>query len=273
MKRLGDFVNQVVLLILGLLSLFPIYFTLVNSVKNPEQYARNAFNPPAEFQWQNFSRAWDVISLPIFNTVFIVVVSVVFILALGSLSAYAFALLDFPGRRLLFALVFALLLIPSFLTLIPLYLQIKGLGLSNHFAVILPYIAAEQAFTIFVLKAFFEGLPKELLEAAKVDGAGEFFTFRRIVLPLSVPVLVSVGIINVIPLWNDFLLPQLVLSRDYQTVTMALVAFQGNAESYTAPDFGALMAAYTLASVPLLILFSFLMRSYIEGLTSGALKG
>lgn len=273
MNRLGDIVNQAVLIVLGFLSLFPIYFTLVNSVKTPEQYARNPFNLPGDLQWQNFARAWEVISWPIFNTVFIVVVSVVAILVLGSLSAYAFAILDFPGRRLLFALVFALLLIPSFLTLIPLYLQIRGLGLSNHFAVILPYIAAEQAFTIFVLKAFFEGLPKELLEAAKVDGAGELFTFSRIVVPLSVPVLVSVGIINVVPLWNDFLLPQLVLDRDYRTVTMALVAFQGNAESYTAPDFGALMAAYALASVPLLILFSFLMRSYIEGLTSGSLKG
>lgn len=272
MRRLSDFANQAILIFLGFLSLFPIYFTLVNSVKTPEQYARNPFNLPADFQWQNFARAWEVISWPIFNTVFIVGVSVVAILVLGSLSAYAFAILDFPGRRLLFGLVFSLLLIPSFLTLIPLYLQIRELGLSNHFAVILPYIAAEQAFTIFVLKAFFEGLPKELLEAAKVDGAGELFTFSRIVLPLSVPVLVSVGIINIVPLWNDFLLPQLVLNREYRTVTMALVAFQGNAESYTAPDFGALMAAYALASVPLLILFSFLMRSYIEGLTSGSIK-
>lgn len=272
MRRLGDLINQAVLLVLGFLSLFPIYFTLVNSVKTPEQYARSAFNLPANPQWQNFARAWEVIAWPIFNTVFIVAVSVVAILILGSLSAYAFALLDFPGRRLLFGLVFALLLIPGFLTLIPLYLQIRELGLSNHFAVILPYIAAEQAFTIFVLKAFFEGLPKELLEAAKVDGAGELFTFSRIVVPLSVPVLVSVGIINIVPLWNDFLLPQLVLSREYRTVTMALVAFQGNAESYTAPDFGALMASYALASVPLLILFSFLMRSYIEGLTSGSVK-
>ncbi len=273
MNRLGDALKQAVLLLLGFLSLFPIYFTLVNSVKNPEQYARNAFSLPTDPQWGNFARAWEVIAWPIFNTVFIVAVSVAFILALGSLSAYAFALLEFPGRRVLFALVFALLLIPSFLTLIPLYLQIRELGLRNHFAVILPYIAAEQAFTIFVLKAFFEGLPKELLEAAKVDGGGEFFVFRRVVLPLSVPVLVSVGIINVIPLWNDLLLPQLVLSREFQTVTMALVTFQGSAESYTAPDFGALMAAYALASVPLLILFSFLMRSYIEGLTSGSLKG
>ena len=184
MNRLGDALKQAVLLLLGFLSLFPIYFTLVNSVKNPEQYARNAFNLPTAPQWGNFVRAWEVIAWPIFNTVFIVVVSVAFILALGSLSAYAFALLEFPGRRVLFALVFALLLIPSFLTLIPLYLQIRELGLRNHIAVILPYIAAEQAFTIFVLKAFFEGLPKELLEAAKVDGANELFTFGLIVLTL-----------------------------------------------------------------------------------------
>ena len=270
--HVGDLLNQTVLIVLGLLSLFPLYFALVNSVKNAVQYARNPLNLPLEFHWGNYARAWEVLAGPILNTVLIAVASVLLILALSALSAYAFALMDFPGRRMLFGLVFALLLIPGFLTLIPLFLQIKDLGLSNHLAVILPYVAAGQAFTIFVLKAFFEGLPKDLLEAAKVDGANDFFVFSRVVLPLSVPVLVSLGIINVVPIWNDFLLPFLVLERPYQTVTMALVTFQGNAESHTAPDFGALMASYVLAAVPLLILFSFLMRYYIEGLTSGSVK-
>lgn len=265
--------RQATLAILVALSLFPIYFILVNSIKNRLQYAQNSWLLPDAPQWQNYSEAWSKLSEPILNSTIIVVFSVAGILVMSSLAAYAFAQIAFPGRQALFLLIFMLLLIPGFLTLIPLYLQIKKLNLGNsYWGVILPYIAGGQAFSIFVLRTFFAGLAKELIEAAKIDGAGDLRIFRSIAIPLSMPVLTSVGIINLVPIWNDYLLPQLVLDRAHRTLTMALVSFQGNAQTHSAPDFGPLMAAYALSSVPLLILFSFLMRYYIEGLTSGSVK-
>ena len=274
-RFVGEWGRQLSLIVLALLSLFPLYFSLVNSFKTPIEYAQNPVSLPASLApgAGNYLRAWGQVAQPTVNSLVITLVSVALTLALAALSAYAFALMDFPGRRLLFALVFALLLVPDFLTLIPLYVQIKRLPLpSNYLAVILPYVAAGQAFAILVLRTFYDGVSRELLEAARIDGAGHWQIFTRVVLPISTPILVTVGIIRFVPIWNDFLLPSLLLDGAHRTLPVALVRFQGSAENYTAPDFGALMAAYVLSAIPLLILFAFLMRAYIEGLTSGAVK-
>ena len=258
---------------LVLLSLFPIYFVLTNSFKTPVAFGQSTLNLPAHPDLGNYLAAWAQVGLPILRTLLIVLVSVLGILLTASLSAYAFAWLRFPGRQALFTLVFVLLLVPAFLTLIPLYLQIKAFGLSNQpLGLILPYIASGQAFSVLVLKTFFEQVPSELLEASRLDGANDAQVIRHVVLPLSLPVLVSVGIINLVPLWNDLLLPQLVLNRSSETATMALVEFQALAQSSTSTNFGALMAGYVLASIPLILIFSFLMRYYVEGLSSGAVK-
>ncbi|WP_161884189.1 carbohydrate ABC transporter permease [Deinococcus alpinitundrae] len=272
---LREVFRQATLIVLGILSLFPLYFSFVNSFKTPVQFAQNPVNLPPSLGpgAVNYAKAWGQVAVPTLNSLLITIVSVLLTLGLAALAAYAFALLDFPGKKVLFALVFGLLLVPDFLTLIPLYVQIKKLALpSNYLSVIFPYIAAGQAFSILVLRTFFEQIPKDLLEAARIDGAGLLSTFTRIVLPISLPVLTTVGIIRFVPIWNDFLLPSLLLDTAHRTLPVALVRFQGSAESYSAPDFGALMAAYVLSALPLLVLFSFLMRSYIEGLTSGAVK-
>lgn len=270
---IAGMLRHVALLLLVALSLFPIYFIIVNSLKNAEQFARDRIALPTTFQFSNYVAAWEAVSAPIINSTVIVTLSVLGILATASLAAYAFALLPIPGKRFLFFFIFILLLIPDFLILIPLYLQIKQLRIdSTYFGVVLPYIGLGQAFSIFVIKTFFESISKEILEAARIDGASNLRVYTSIALPLSLPVLTSVSIIMVVRFWNDYLLPQLILTQPLRTVTMALVAFQGNAQTHTAPDFGALMAAYALISVPLLILFSFLMRYYVEGLTSGSVK-
>ncbi len=266
--------RHLALALLVVAALFPIYFVLVNALKDTLQLAQNPWAFPSVPQWSNFSAAWDTIAGPTVNSSIEVLASVAGTMLLSSLSAYAFALLRFPGRRILFALVFMLLLIPSFLTLIPLYLQIKKIGISGtYWGLILPNIAAGQALSIFVLKSSFEGIASELLEAVRIDGAGDLRIYTSLVLPLSLPTLVSVAIINVIPFWNDYVLPQLIWEgTGLQTLTMGLVTFQGSAQSHLSPNFGALMASYAIAAVPLILLFGFLMRYYIEGLSSGAVK-
>lgn len=259
--------------VLALLTLFPLYFIAVNSLKDQTQFAQNQFALPAAPQWANYAQAFGRLVGPTLNTLFIVSVSVLGILVVASLAAYAFAVLRFPGKQALFFFVLALLLIPSFLTIIPLYLQIRRLGIANTpWALILPYIAGGQAFSIFVLKTFFEGISKELFEAARIDGAGEIRIYLGIVVPLSIPVLVSVGIVSFMGLWDDYLLPAAVLDSAHQTLAMALVEFQGAGNTGSLTDFGALMAAYAVSSVPLLLLFAVATRSFVEGLTSGSIK-
>lgn len=271
----GEVVRQAILIALGLLALFPLYFTTVNSFKDRVQYAENLLNIPTRLHPENYALAWAQVQGPLVNSVVITVTSVLATLILASLSAYAFALMDFPGRHLLFALTFALLLVPDFLTLIPLYVQIRNLTLpSNYLAIILPTVAVGQPFAILVLRAAFEAIPRDMLEAARLDGAGHLQLLRRIVLPISLPVLISVAIIRLVPVWNEYLLPSLVLDEAHRTLPVALVNFQGGgAATAVTPNYGALMASYVLAAVPLLILFAFLMRYYIQGVTSGGVKG
>ncbi|MFD2329634.1 carbohydrate ABC transporter permease [Cohnella sp. GCM10020058] len=265
--------GQLLLLLLLVFNLLPIYFILENSVKTPLEFASSTLSFPQALQWSNYGVAWEKISLSLYNSSIIIAASVVAIVAFSAMSAYSFSKLRFPLKNTLFLLVFGLLLIPGFLTLIPLYLQIKKLGLSDSYlALILPYIAGGQAFSIFVLKTFFEQLPDEIFEAARIDGAGNIRIFSTIVLPLSVPICTTVAIINITSLWNDYLLPSLLLNRAHQTVTMALVAFEAAAGNYGLSDYGGMMAAYLLAAIPLLLLFSLLMRNFVEGISSGSIK-
>lgn len=274
--RFNAAIRQLVLVVLGFLVIFPLLFLLLNSVKTQVEFTRDPLGIPTAFSIAPYRDAIHVVLHPIINSTIIVSVSVVGTVVFASLSAYAFTFLSFPGRRTLFTLIFALLLIPGVLTLIPLYLQIKRLnvlGISGGYAaVILPYIASGQAFSIFVLRTFFGGISRDLIDAARIDGANEVHIYSRIVLPLSVPVLASVAVVNIVPLWNDYLLPSLLLSTTTRTITMALVTLQGNAQTHTSQDFGTLMAAYVISCIPLAIVFGFLMRYYVQGLTAGALK-
>lgn len=274
-RRSPGVVRHLLLTFLAAVSLFPCYYLLVNSVKDPGQFAADQWNVPfSELHWSNYSRAWDVVARPLLNSVLVVGASVLAILALASVTAYAFAIIRFPGHRLAYGLTFVLLMVPSFLLLLPLYLQISNLPAikDNLTGIILPSIAANLSFAIVVLKSAFDELPRDMIASARMDGAGELRILRSIVLPLNRPVLASVGIIQAVALWNDYLLPQLVLAPQDRTVSVALVAFTGNPGQNSSPDFGPLMAGYVLAAVPLILLFSFLMRAYIEGLTSGATK-
>ncbi len=275
-RKWPEYIRYLVLTILAICAIFPIFFLLINSTKTQLEFSTDPLALPSSIEWQNYRDAFDVIARPILNSVVIVVGAVLGIVTLACMSAYAFTFMNFPLRRVLFVLIFALLLIPGVLTLIPLYLQIKRLdfvGLNGNWgSLILPYIAGGQAFSIFVLRTFFGGISKDLIDAARVDGASEWHILGKIVVPLSIPVIVSVAVINIVPIWNDYLLPSLLLGQQYRTLTIALVSLQGNAMTNTSSQFGILMAAYAIACLPLAILFAFLMRYYVQGLTSGALK-
>lgn len=273
--RIGQFVSHAVLMALVILSIFPIYYLLVNSAKSAPEFTANQWVPGGSSLVENYGRAWEVVALPLVNTIIVVVVSVAGVVLFAALAAYAFSIIQFPGARFVYWFIFILLLLPSFLLLIPLYLQIRnlpGVISGNLAAIILPTIAAGQAFSIVVFKSAFDQIPLDILDAARMDGANDWRLFRSVVLPMSKPVFASVAVLQSVAIWNDYLLPQLVLSRANATVSVALVAFSGDPGQNSSPDYGPLMAGYVLSAVPLVILFGFMMRSYINGLTSGAVK-
>jgi multiple sugar transport system permease protein/raffinose/stachyose/melibiose transport system permease protein len=162
------------------------------------------------------------------------------------------------------------MMLPYVLTLVPQFILIKNFGLlDTRWALILPYISGGVVFAIFVLRSFFSTLPQELFEAAYIDGASELQVFWRLALPLIRPAVGTVAILQILGTWNDYIWPSVVLLSDQLfTMPIGLVAFQGHHTT----EWGPLMAGYTLASLPLVILFALTTRTFIEGLTQGGLK-
>jgi ABC-type glycerol-3-phosphate transport system permease component len=267
-----DLPYNLLLLVLGLLTFYPFLFTIFTSLKDNDEFFHTLLGPTHPLHWSNYADAWGVISTSIANTIGISAVSVGAGLLFASLSAYVFARFAFPGRTVLFYLILALMMVPGIFTLIPLYLEVKSFHLMNTYgALVLPYIAGAQAFNIFVLRTFFASLPEELFESARLDGAGEAHIFWRIAVPLSRPILVSVGILGVLSIWNDYLWPTLTLSdQSMWTISMALVSFAGQYAQLQ--QWGPMFAGYVIATIPLIVMFFFTMRYFVEGLATGAIK-
>jgi ABC-type glycerol-3-phosphate transport system permease component len=259
-----------ILVVMAALMLYPLAFMVSTAFKSMDQFNAQFWLPAWPLHVEYFGGAWAAIAPYMLNSVIVTGASTAGVVVLACFSAYAFARFAFPGREIFYFLVIFLLMIPAVLTLVPTFLLIKSLGLMNtRWALILPYVAGGQVLAIFIMRAFFAGLPEELFEAARIDGAGELGAFWRIALPLTRPVLVTVAILQILSTWNDYVWPFLVLQNPaIQTLVVGLVNFQGR--FYT--NWGPLMAGYTLASIPLLLLFFVGMRSFIAGLTAGALK-
>jgi ABC-type glycerol-3-phosphate transport system permease component len=284
MSHRRDLPIHLALGILVALTLAPFAFMVVTSLKTNDQFFHGFWNLPRPMHWENYRLAWNSIQPYVLNSLRISVISVLGMLVVSSFSAYAFARHRFPGSGLLFYAIIALLMVPGVLTLISSFMWMKqfplaggndwlgrgGQGLLNsHMALILPYIAGGQVFAILVLRNSIAGLPEELFEAARLDGAGELRVFWSVVVPLCRPILGTVAIMNLIAVWNDYVWPLIVLSDDAKrTLTVGLAFFQGQHGT----TYGPLMAGYVLACLPLLALFLVAMRYFIEGLTSGALK-
>lgn len=261
----------VVLLILLLITFIPIAYLLVLSLKDNGQIYGRFWSLPQPYRWENFGLGTLVIWRPILNSILTSGTSTAATLVLASLSGYVFARHRFPGKELIYTAILALLMIPPILTLIPAYVLILNMGLENtYWALILPWTSGGQVFALLLCRSFFATLPEEFFDAARIDGASELQGFVRIAVPLSTPILVTVAVVRLVTTYNQFMWPLVVISSPKrQVVAVALTQFTSE---IGVTDIGPQMAGYILASLPLVILFSFGMRHYVRGLTAGGLK-
>ncbi len=266
------YLSYVILILLLIPTLFPIFVMLSISFKDFFQYTGTPLAPTWPLHWENYKAAWDVMARYYLNNIIIIGAATAISLAVGSLAAYALARYRFPGRQFVFFVILAVLAIPSVVILVPSFMLIVQLGILNTlWALILPY-AAHLSLVIFVLTTFFSTLPEEMFEAARMDGAGHMTLYARLVLPLSWPIIGAMAIFQVWWMWNDYVWPSLVISDPVKrTVAQGLVTFT-DALINVQPEPGQAMAASVLASIPLVILFLFSMRSFIAGITAGAVK-
>ncbi len=209
------------------------------------------------------------------RTLWMTVLSIAGILAVSCLAAYAFARMRFPGQGAFFLAVLAVLMIPGAILLTPQFLLADQLGLRGSlWGLIVFYIAGGLPFGIFLIVTFFRSQPEEIFEAARIDGASEMQSLLRIAVPLAMPILVTVAIFNFIGIYGDFIWPTLMLNQDQQTLLMALAAYSPQLNQFASrPDIGAQTAGYAFATLPQLVIFAFGMKYFIQGVTSGAVKG
>ncbi len=267
-----DFPLHILLIFFGIFTFYPLIFTVFTSFKDNNQFFTTFWGPAFPLHLGNYADAWRQLYPVLLNTVFVGVISAGAMVFLASLAAYVFARHRFPGSDFIFYAIIALLMIPGVLTLIPLFLLVKDLGLLNTFwALILPYIAGGQAFAIFVLRSFIAGQPEEIFESARIDGADEFTIYHRIAVPMAKPILGTLTILALLSTWNDYIWPSVTLRNpEMWTISLKLVSFSSQWSNLQ--QYGPMFAGYVIASIPLLILFMFTMRLFIEGLASGAIK-
>jgi ABC-type glycerol-3-phosphate transport system permease component len=272
-RRAAEISRHAILIVILGLSFFGVYWMVETSFKYDVMLTINYWWPDvAHVNLANYADAFQAVYRYILNSVIVSATILIGVLALGTTTAYVFARFWFPGKEVLFYFIISLIMIPGILTFLPTFLVVKSMHLLNTYgALILPGIAGGQVFAIFILRTYFASLPQELIDAARVDGASELVVVSRVVVPLSVPILATVGILNLLATWNDYIWP-LVTLRDTSlyTIPIGIAYLAANANgvvSYTEQ-----MAAYVIVSLPLVILFFFMMRSFVQGLSSGAIK-
>lgn len=276
-KDRGSRLMRVAVPVLGLFWLLvttlPFIFVVMTSLKSQQETFTSAvWALPQKLNLANYIAVlnggfWVYLR----NSVFVLVLSITLILVISSMAAYAFARLRFRLNKPLFALSVAGMIVPIHITLIPIYLMTRNLGLyDTPFALIGPYVATSLPISIFILTEFMRQIPKELEEAAKLDGCGAFGVFWKVFLPLSGPGLSTVAIYNGISLWNEFIFAYLLTSsRANRTLPLAIWDFQGQ---YTA-NIPAILSVVTLTSLPLIVAYAFGQERIVKGMMAGALKG
>jgi ABC-type glycerol-3-phosphate transport system permease component len=261
-------------LLIVVMTYFPLVFVVSNSLKSGQNiFSGGVFSLFTQFDYQNYSTAWAGVSRPLVNTIIVAAGSIVLGVTAAAAGAYAFSQLRFRGKELLFLAYLGLLLIPSTLTLIPLFLIIQKLHFFNTWwALILPYAATAQPLLVLIFRGFFDQIPRELLESARVDGCTEFQVLARIVAPLTRPVLLTGAILVTINVWGDYLWVTIVIQDPHKTTISAGVQQFVSSFGLNVSSGGSVFAALVIATLPMFVLVGFTMRYFVSGLTEGATK-
>lgn len=271
-ERIRSLIASGALILLGLTMLMPFLLMVGTSLMSElEVYQFPPKFVPSTFRWSNYAEAMTMqpFGRYFLNTAIVAVVSVAGQLLFCSMAGYAFARLRFVGRDRLFAVYLATMMIPGIVTIIPAFLLISRLGLVNtYWALFTPTISS--VWGIFLLRQFFQTIPRDLEDAARVDGASEFSIFWRIVLPLSKPALATLAIFAFMGSWKDFLWPLIVTNRtDMRTVEVGIAGFN----TLYATDWPHQMAAAVLVLLPVIIVFFAAQKYFVRGITMTGLKG
>ena len=273
MLKPGQIVMYAILLVLAVICLYPLYFSLVSSLKDNTAIFMTPFSLPAQWRFSNYVFAWKQgqIGTYFFNSVFLTVVSVVSTAFFSIMGANVLARFEFKWNPLIYIFIGAGMMIPAQSTIIPLAFIFGKLGLTNNYLVmILLFTAFNIPMTVIILTGFMKNIPRELEEAAVIDGCSNGRVLLKILVPMSAPAIASASIFNFIMIWNNLLFPLMFLSKDsLKTLPIGLLNFYG----FFTQEYAGTMAAINITIIPIMLVYILLQEKVEKGLTAGALKG
>lgn len=269
LSRIASFLT---LLAIALITVYPFVWLVLTSLRERNTVFNGPFIP-TNIIFDAYPQAWEQtkFGMHLLKTLLIAGVSLAGILFFSTASGFAFAKLKFPFKRLIYVMLLSTMAMPAASLVIPLYLQVRSLGLLNSLhGLIIVYIASMSPFSIMLMRSFFEAVPNELIEAARIDGSSDWGTFYRVALPLVRPGVGTVIILQFLALWNEFLYAT-VLIQDIDNKPLQPVIFNLVGQFNT--NWTSLTAALTMAIIPVLLVYINMQKQFVAGLTQGALKG
>lgn len=271
--RIPPILRYTPLFLVALVVLVPMLVTVLGGFKSLGELRVNPFGLPSDWEWRNY---WDILSGGRYwqlmgNSLIIASLTVVLTLIVSSMAAYVFVQVRFFGSDFLLNYILLGLMFPAATAILPLFIKIRDLGmLDTYWGVVLPQVAFGLATSILLFRNYFKQLPNELFEAALIDGCGYFRFFWHIILPLSKPILATVGVIVFVASWNAYLLPLVVFNRDtLYTWPLGIMAYQGEYST----DWNLVLSFIALTILPAVIIFFSAQKHIVAGLTSGSVKG
>lgn len=273
-NRYMQWLSRILTVILSLIVVYPIIFTLFVSFKNNQEFYSNIWGMPTVWRYENYVYAWvdGKIGQYALNSIIVTACAVIGSVLVTAFGGYALSKMRIPKAKLIISLLMIFNFVPGVAYYIPLYSQMIRLKLNKTLLMlILPYMAWQVPFSIYIFKNFFDTLPSELLEAARMDGASEIKVFIDIMLPLVKPAIATVVVFNFINIWGEYMWASIAATSSTKilTIPVGLLYFRGE----YGIEWGPFAAAITIIVVPLIIVFIYFQKYFIQGITSGAVKG
>lgn len=271
--RLGRWVVAIPMSLLALATIYPLLFTANVAMKTRRDYILDRFSLTDALRWENISTAWNSVGLGRYfaNSLLVVTSSVILLLLLGSMAGFALSQLRFRGSSVLFLGCLAGLFVPFQVIMVPLARIMADTALIDTYpGLVLVYVAQFLPFTVFLMTSYYRGIPPEIIDAARIDGNSVYGVYRRIMLPLGTPALLSVGILNALFCWNDVLMSLVMMpSADHRTLMVGVTSLRGRCSD----DIPTFASGVLIAAIPVLVVYLFLQRQIADGVAAGSTKG
>lgn len=273
LSYLGKIVVNLLIVFFSITCIFPVIWMMYSSFKTQKEFNVNILSLPSSISFENYRNALETANFLKYsgNSLFNAVIGVILITIIAVVTSYFISRFEFKGRKFIYGLFLGAMLIPIHSLLVPLFSMFNSVGLYNtRFALIIPYITFGLPTALFLTESFMNSLPKELDEAAAIDGCTLGRTIFTIIMPLCKPILITTGILNFVYIWNEYTFALILLDSDkYKTISLGLAKFQGQYST----DYVTQMAGIVLATLPIIIIYVVFNKKIIEGMTAGAVKG